>query len=148
MHDHFKPFERRLHIVEGAHIPFPIDMDAKSVLIFARALFHIASCQNGLHIDSHLFVELCADCSDIDAGDQQIQLMGGGHLAPELVNVSTNSVAADLLQEEVVRREAKGQAPCDFFREILNDGLEPYALTEFEAALGALMDEYECGVKK
>ena len=79
---------------------------------------------------------------------QQIQLLGGGHLAPELVNVSTNSVAADLLREEVVRREAKGQAPCDFFREILNDGLEPYALTEFEAALGALMDEYECGVKK
>jgi len=79
---------------------------------------------------------------------QQIQLLGGGHLAPELVNVSTNSVASDLLREEVVRREAKGQAPCDFFREILNDGLEPYALTEFEAALGALMDEYECGVKK
>jgi hypothetical protein len=79
---------------------------------------------------------------------QQIQLLGGGHLAPELVNVSTNSVASDLLREEVVRREAKGQAPCDFFREVLEVGLEPYALTEFEAALGALMDEYQCGVKR
>lgn len=79
---------------------------------------------------------------------QQIQLLGGGHLAPELVNVSTNSIAADLLREEVVRREGKGQAPCDFFREILDSGLEPYALAEFETALGALMDEYECGAKK
>jgi hypothetical protein len=79
---------------------------------------------------------------------QQIQLLGGGHLAPELVNVTTNAVAADLLREELVRREAKGQAPCEFFREILDDGLEPYALTEFEAALGALMEEHECGVKK
>ena len=79
---------------------------------------------------------------------QQIQLLGGELLAPELVNITINEVAADLLREEMVRREAKGQAPCDFFREILDAGLEPYALTEFESALGALMDEYECGMKK
>lgn len=79
---------------------------------------------------------------------QQIQILGSGHLAPELVNVTTDSVAAELLREEAVRREAKGQAPCDFFREILDEGLEPYSLTEFEVALGALMDEYKCKVKK
>jgi len=79
---------------------------------------------------------------------QQIQLLSGGHLTPELVNISDNSDAANLLRDEVVRREAKGQAPCDFFREILDDGLEPYALADFEVALGALMDEYECGANK
>jgi hypothetical protein len=79
---------------------------------------------------------------------QQIQLLSGGHLTPELVNISDNSDAANLLRDEVVRREAKGQAPCDFLREILDDGLEPYALADFEIALGALMDEYECGANK
>ena len=76
---------------------------------------------------------------------QEIQLLGSAHLAPELVNVSTNTVAADLLREELLRRAASGQSACDFFHEVLTEGLMPYAGSDFEPALGSLMEEYKCG---
>jgi hypothetical protein len=78
---------------------------------------------------------------------QEIQMLGSDRHAPDLVNVTSHNQAAAQLRGEAERRLAmSGTNPCDFFREILEEGVMPYASGEFEVALGLLIEEFKCEV--
>ena len=78
---------------------------------------------------------------------QEIQMLGSDRHAPDLVNVTSHNQAAAQLRGEAERRLAmNGTSPCDFFREILEEGVMPYASGEFEVALGLLIEEFKCQV--
>jgi len=76
---------------------------------------------------------------------QEIQILGSDRNAPELVNVSSSEQAKVLLRTEALRQAgATGKSPCEFFQDILDRGIMPYASGEYETVLGALMEEYNC----
>ena len=76
---------------------------------------------------------------------QEIQMLGSDRMAPDLVNVLSHEEARAQLSTEAARRsKAHGESHCDFYEGILKQGIMPYASSEFETALGELMDEANC----